>query len=152
MSPASSRTTSSASIPAGRIPYAAPGRHQGVPDLDRALGRDPQLVAEVAGVAGPRHVDGDLADLRRPAPEVAKVVERLAGRGLEDVARERALEGERRRRLGLLGDRHVEAGAVLAQPAELRVGRGPAVEPLVESMDRAVVDDLAVLVAPRACR
>ena len=55
-----------------------PRGHQRVPDLDRALGRDPQLVAEVAGVAGPRHVDGDLADLRGAAAEVAQVRERLA--------------------------------------------------------------------------
>ena len=91
------------------------------------------------------------ADLRGPSPEVAQVGERLAGRRLEDVPRQRALEGERGGRFGLLVDRDVEPGAVLAQPAELRVGRGPAVAPLVEAMDRPVVDDLAVLVAPRAC-
>ena len=87
----------------------AAGRDERVPDLDRARGRDPQLVAEVAGVAGPRDVDRDLADLRGAAPEVAQVGERLAGRRLEHVARQRALERERRGRLGLLVDRDVEA-------------------------------------------
>src|SRR6185436_16931590 len=103
----------------------------------------------VARVAGPGYVDRRATDLRRPAPEVAQVVERFAGRGLEDRPRERALQGERGGRLRVLVDRDVEPHAVLAEPAQLRVGGRPAVTAVAEIVDRAVVDDLAMLVAPR---
>ena len=58
---------------------------QRVPHVDGSLGRDPQLVAEVAGVAGPAHVDR--AARRpggRPASEVAQVGERLPDGRLEN--------------------------------------------------------------------
>ena len=42
----------------------------------------------------------------------------------------------------------VEAGGVLAEPAQARIGRGPAERLLPQPRHRPVVDDLAVLVAP----
>ena len=128
-------------------------RHERIPDGRCPLGGDPQLVAEVARVAGPRDVDGDgapaLADLRGPSAEVAQVGEGLAGRHLEHRSRARPLERESGQRLRDVLDVDVEAGRVLAEPAVLRVGGGPAELALGDPVDRAVVDDLAVLVAPR---
>ena len=125
------------------------GGEQGVPHLGGGLGRDPQLVAEVARVARPADVDLDPGDLRRPAPEVAQVAEVLAARRLEDGAAVGALERERGDRLGHVLDGDVEPRGVHRQPAVLRVGGGPAQLVLGHPVDRAVVDDLAVLVAPR---
>ena len=61
-SPASIRATSSASMPAGLMSNGRPPVHQRVPDLHRALRRHPDLVAEIAGVAGARDVDRHAGD------------------------------------------------------------------------------------------
>src|SRR6185436_7138879 len=127
-------------------------RHDGVPRLGRALRGDPQLVAEVARVARARDLDLDAlpaqAQRRRPAAEVAQLSERLLGGLLEGAPGQRTLERDRRDLLGDVIDGDVEVAGVEGQPAELGVGGGPEVLGLGESMDRAVVDDLAVLVAP----
>src|SRR3990172_3572557 len=109
------------------------------PAPPRSLGRNPALVAEVAGVAGPRDVDIDAGELRGPAPEVAEIRERFAGRRLEDGPRERPLERDRGDRLALVLDVDIQAAGVHRQPAVLRVRRGPAVLVLREAVDRAVV-------------
>jgi hypothetical protein len=129
------------------------GRPQRVPERDGPPGVDPQLIAEVAGVARARDVDRDLPatgpDRRGATPEVAQVVEGLARGRLEDRPRVRALERDRGRPLGDVVDRDVEAGGVHPQPAELRIRRGPAERAVIEGVDGPVVDHLAVLVAPR---
>ena len=134
-------------------PVAAACVHQQFPERDRVLRRDPELIPEIAGVAGSRDVDRHLlpAGLERcgPAPEVAQVAERAAGRRLQHVPRQGTLDGERGHLFRHVIDRHVEAGRVLAEPAELGVGGGPAERAVVEVMNRPVVDDLAVFVAPR---
>ena len=114
------------------------------------VGRDPQLVPEVARVAGPADVDLDPRDRRGTSPEVAQVGPIPAGRGVEDDAAEGTLQGEGCDRLADLLDLHVESGPVHAKPAQVRVGGGPAIRRRVESRDGPVVDDVAVLVAP-AC-
>ena len=150
--PASSRTTSSAIIPAGRMPYGLPAADQRVPDVDRAIGRDPQLVAEIAGVAGPADVDrrsrrsspagaGSSAGRRTTRPAAASRTARLHGPWRATAASVSLMSS--------IVD--VEPGRVHRQPAVLRVGRRPAEAVRGQPMDRAVVDDLAVLVAPRAC-
>ena len=91
------------------------------------------------------------ADLHRgrPAPEVAEIRERFAGRRLEDRTAERSLEREGGDLGRLILDRHVEPGRVEGQPAVLRVRGGPAEHVLVQAMHGPVIDDLAELVAPR---
>src|SRR5258706_9216349 len=122
--------------------------HERVPGRGRLAGGDPDLVSEVARVARPRDVDIDLAELRRASPEVAQVVERLAGRRLEHRPRERPLERDRGDLFRDVLDRHVQAASVEREPALLRIRGGPPELVRGEAMDRAVVDDLAVLVAP----
>ena len=134
--------------PGGTDPVGRPGGHQRVPHGHRIAGGHPDLVPEVAGIARARHVDRHLADPSRTAPEVPEIRERRPGRRLEDVPRERALERERRGRLGLVDDRDIQSGAVLAEPSKLGIRGRPAIQALVEPVDRAVIDDLAVLVAP----
>ena len=130
--------------------YARAGLHERVPQADGVLGGDPQLVAQVAGVAGPADVDRDAADRRRRAAGSSagpRTTRRSRPRGpARDSGPWRASAAVA---LGGLLDRHVEPGRVLAQPAQLRVGGGPAEPLVVQAVDRAVVDDLAVLVAPR---
>src|SRR4029450_3451570 len=103
-----------------------PRRAQGAPGRCRGLGRDPQLVPEVAGVARPADVDLDTGELRRAAPEVAQVAEVLAGRRLEDRAAVGGLEGARGALLRDVLDLHVEPRGVQRQPAVLGVRGGPA--------------------------
>jgi hypothetical protein len=59
-----------------------------------------------------------------------------------------SLQRQRGDSLGRLLDRDVQAGGVLAEPAELGIGGRPAVAIVRQAMDRPVVDHLAGLVAP----
>ena len=143
------RATSSASMPAGRMPYGRPTSMSASHSSTARSAVDPQLVAQVAGVAGPGHLDGDAADGGGPFAEVAKVGPVLAGGVLEDVAGPRALQRDRGGRLGDVLDRDVEPAGVHAGTTGAG-GRRPSTGSVVvvEPGDRAVVDDLALLVAP----
>ncbi len=120
-----------------------------VPRGDRALARDPDLVAEVARVAGAR-------DERR-VPEQVDVGEAVvlhpreigAGEPLEELARSRTLQRERAELVGHVGDRDVEAGGARVEPARVALGRREPEMRVADARDRAVVDDLAARVAPR---
>src|SRR5688572_27954854 len=83
-----------------------------VPHGERFLHRDPQLVAEVAGVAGPRHVDVGAGDPGGAAPEVSEVEPVLAGRPLQHVPGQAPLQGQGRRSLRDVVDPHIEPGRV----------------------------------------
>ena len=119
-----------------------------VPHRERALPRDPQLVAEVARVPGPGDVDVDALDRAGSTPEVAEVEPVLSRRALEDLAGQAPLQGERRGRLRDVVDPHVEAGRVQGEPS-VRGVRGRDAEPLlIQTGHGPVVDHLAFLVAP----
>ena len=96
---------SSASMPAAANAERPTDLHQPIPQRDALLGVDPQLVAQVAGVAGPADVELDLAGVGRPSVVVAQVGPVGVGQRLEDVARERALQGDRGGRLADVVDR-----------------------------------------------
>ena len=87
------------------------------------------------------------------APRVMRKYFRSAdvgvGHGVEQAARGRALERERGHLLGDVLDRDAQADGVLRQPAQAGIGRGPAERVLRQPRHGPVVDDLAVLVAPR---
>src|SRR3970282_1280301 len=70
------------------------------------------------------------------------------GAALEDLGARRSLEGERRESVGDVLDLDLEAVGVLPDPAQVGLGRGPTVELGAEARDGAVVDHLAVPVAP----
>jgi hypothetical protein len=131
----------------GEAPGAA-GGDQRVPEPERAVALDPHLVAEVAGVAGAADPDLEVVDAGPDDAEEAQGVEVGVARGAQHLARGRALDGDGREpRAGVL-----EADPIAArgrrEPVEGRVGGGQAVVVLAEAGDRAVVDDLAAVVAP----
>ena len=59
------------------------------------------------------------------------------------------LKRQRRHLLRDVLDVDAQAGRVLPEPAEARIGGGPAILLLAQPRHRPVIDDLAVLVAPR---
>ena len=143
------RAMSSAQIPAGSDAVRRAGVDERVPDGDGALGVHPDLVAEVARVAGARDRDRHVAQPGVDEPEVLERADVGGRQLLEDGARQRSLERERADLCRHVLDDHVHALRVHPQPARVRLGARQAVRPVVEAADRAVVDDLAVGVAPR---
>ena len=87
------------------------------------------------------------------APRVMRKYFRLAdvgiGDGVEQPPRCRPLQGERGHLLGDVLDRDVEADRVLREPSQAGIGGGPAKGVFGEARHGPIVDDLAVLVAPR---
>ena len=73
-----------------------------VPDGDRVLGRDDQLVTQLAGVAGAAH--GQLHPVERGGGEAHVVVPGGQAERAQQVRRARALDREHRVRLVLVGD------------------------------------------------
>jgi hypothetical protein len=122
--------------------------HQRVPHRERAGGRDPQLVAEVARVTGARNLEIHAGNAVVHRAEVPERVHRIARGGVQYGARQRTLQRERAERLGDLLDRHLHAEGIAVQPAQAGLRRRQAVVLLAEPADRAVVDHLAVPVAP----
>ena len=149
MSPASTRSTSRAPIPTGRSPNGSPAANSASHTSTPAAELDPQLVADVARVAGPGDVHRDAGDGGHPAPEVLEVGPVFAGRRLEHLSGQAPLEGEGADLGRDVLDPHVEAGGVHDEPPVVRLGRRPSIRGLVEPADRPVVDELAALVAPR---
>ena len=130
------------------MPKSLPRSMQRIPDGQGIRRVQPDLVAEVAGVAGAR--DGHrLAGehVRCHAEELDAVHRRLAA-AIQHRARLRSLQRERGHLLGALGDGHVHADRVHVQPAQRRFGGGEAEAVLVEARHRAVVEQLAFVVAP----
>ena len=135
------RAMSSAQMPAGSDAVRRARVDQRVPHGDRALGVDPDLVAEVAGVAGARDRDGDVAHRGVHEPEV---LERARGRRARAARGSRARAGPaaRARRLSPRRPRRRRPArrAFMPQPAQVRLGAREAVRAVVEAADRAVVD------------
>ena len=147
--PASTRATSSASMPAAMDVERAAALHQRVPDGDRAVPRHPDLVAEIAGVAGARDLDRHAGDRPARHAEIFQAADVGVGHRVEQAAGRRPLQRERGHLLRDVLDVDVQADGVLREPAQAGIGRGPAERVLGQPRHRSVVDHLAVLVAPR---
>ena len=123
--------------------------HQRVPHLDGAIPRHPDLVAEIARVAGARDVDRHAGD----RPLVMRKYLRCRCRRRPPRASSRAEVGPCSASAATCSEMssiaHVETDGVLREPAQVRIGGGPAVRVLRQPRHRPVVDHLAVLVAPR---
>ena len=85
-------------------PVGPAGLEDGVEHGERVVGRDGQLEAEVAGVAGAGHDDRDRGQLGLGEPEVGQAVD-LGHQSGQHVARARALDGEHRVVVGDVLDR-----------------------------------------------
>ena len=123
---------------------------EGVPDFDGIFPGNPDLVAEVAGVAGTRDVHGHAGDFAAGDAKIFQVGDVGFGDFLEQRARGRALQGQRRHPLGDIFDIHRHAQGVLAKPAQAGVGGGPAIKIFRQAGDGAIVNHLALLIAPAA--
>ena len=71
------------------------------------------------------------------------------GHLLQQRSRGRPLHRQRRDRLRHIFDRHVEPDGVLHEPSQARIGGGPPIALLAKPRHGPVIDDLALLVAPR---
>ena len=80
--------------------------------------------------------------------EVLQRIELVLADAVEDRARLRTLQAERRHLIGHFRDLHVHADGVHRQPAQRRFGGCHAEELRAEARDSAVVEELAVFVAP----
>ena len=72
------------------------------------------------------------------------------GDALQQFSRGWSLQRQRRDLLGDVFNLHVESDGVLPEPAQVGIGRGPAITILFQPGDGAVVNDLAVFIAPAA--
>src|SRR5688572_8076051 len=123
---------------------------QRVPQLERVRGVDPEFVAEVAGEAGARDRElgagkGVVADL-----EGLQVLHAGAADRLQHGAARRPLQREAGDVVRVLDDGDVESEGRARQPVELALLRAEPVDALAQVEDGAVVDHLAVVVAPDA--
>ena len=120
---------------------------QRVPDVQRVRRVDPDLVAEVAAVAGPADGHPRPADLPLRHAEVRDLLH-LRDESLEQVARARALEGERPDVVAHLLDRDVVAADAVLEIGEVRLGAREEVLVLGGVQDDPVLDDEAAIVEP----
>ena len=123
------------------------GLHDPVPQVAAAGGvAEVDLVADLAGPAGPADDDGDAVELGRQRPVVLDVEDGVAEERLHDVLRLRALDLDRVD-LGL-ADLHVEArvdGHAAGPQAGVAVGESEPPAVLADPQQDRVVDDAAVL-------
>src|SRR5262249_8488177 len=124
--------------------------HQTIPNADCLFPGHPDLEAKVAGVAGSRDVDRYAGDLASCDAEILQVVNLRVRDALEQAPGGGALQGKSGNLFGNVFDLHVEADCILLEPAEARIGGGPAIIVFAETSDGAVVDDLALGIAPAA--
>src|SRR5439155_15935032 len=133
-------------------------REERVPELERTLAVDPELVSELGGVAETRHEDWDTRDLDVLAKTVVRegiVREVLVCERLQHLPAPRSLQAEVRHLVRELTD--ADLGPSGASGEDLVVAVVGTAEPdvvarLVPAHDRAVVDHLAVVVAQRSVR
>ena len=118
-----------------------------VPDGESVGGLDPDLVAEVAAVAGPAHGHLRTADLAAGDAEEREALHLRHERG-QQISRARALEGERPDLVADLLEPDVEAPDPVGEVRE--VGLGARQEVLVRPwmQDDAVLEDETALVEP----
>ena len=112
--------------------------------------RHPDLVAEIAGVAGARDVDrhaGDRAAASRGSTSAASMSASATARSSRADVGPCSASAATCSEMSSICD--VQPGGVLPEPAQARIGRRPPEHLLVQPRHRPVVDHLAALVAPR---
>ncbi len=125
-----------------------PGLEQRIPQCLGFAGIDPQLVAQVTGKPGTRHHQLGTFEVAVHQAEGFQRVETRQPQFAEHAERRRSLHGERRHVLSFVGDRHIQADCGGLQPGKMALLRTQPVLAFAQVEDRAVVDDLALVVAP----
>ena len=132
----------------GRDAVRRAGLRDRIPQRDGLRRIYPDLVAEVAGVAGARDRHRNSPDLGTRQPEVFQTGEIALGGKLQDLTRAWALEREGSRALRDVLNLHIETRRVQMQPPQRGIGRGHAVRLIAQDRDRTVVDLFALVVTP----
>src|SRR5712664_479740 len=134
--------------PRGRDVVSLTPLHEHVPQGLGPFALDPDLVSEVAGVSGPRDLDGDAIELRLDESEVLEFLNR-AIRTLEQNRSGRGpLKRERPDVFGDVGHFGVQSHARVLKPFQIRLGGRHPEGAVPEIPERAVVDRLAAFIAP----
>ena len=145
------RATSRASRPAGSDAVSPARLHERVPEFERVFGAHPDLVSQITRVAGPRDRDRHRSNGALGEPEIGDRGDVRAGHQLgEQIARGRALEGERRQIERDVAHAGVHPQRAVLEPAQARIRGRDAEVVRPQTLHGAVVDQLARLVAPRA--
>src|SRR3989449_7860082 len=135
--------------PCGRDVVSLPLLHHRVPQRLGPFALDPDLVSEVAGVSGPRDLDGNAIELRLDKPEVLQFLNGAIGPLEQDRPGRGPLERERPDVFGYVGHFGVQSHSRVLEPFQIRLrGRHPE-GAIPEIPERAVVDRLAAFIAPR---
>ena len=125
--------------------------HHRVPDFHRVVPRHPDFIAQIAGVSGARDVHGNAADLAAGHAEIFEIGDvRASATAFSSLPEVGPCSASAATLFGNVLDLHIHVQAVLPEPAQAGVGGGPAIVVFFQPRDRAVVDDLALLVAPAA--
>src|SRR6266511_3951165 len=90
-----SRLNSKSEHPGGGDVVVSPFLHERIPKPFGLFTIDPDLVAEVAGIAGSGNHDRDPSELRVHEPEIPQLLDGAARALQEDGPGRRSLEGER---------------------------------------------------------
>ena len=125
--------------------------HQRVPNFDGIMlvvKRNPNLVAEIARVSGAGNIDRHAGNLAARFAEIFQVGDVRLGDRFQQLRRRGPLQRQSRRLLGDVFDLNIHVQAVLPEPAQARIGCRPAIFVFFEARDRAIVDDLAIFIAP----
>src|SRR5260370_40833748 len=132
----------------GRDAVRRAGLGERVPQRDGLCRLYPDLVAEVAGVAGARDRHWNPPDLGTRQPEVFQTGEIALGGKLQDLTRAWALEREGSRALRDVLNLPIVTGRIQMQPPQRGTGRGPAARLLALHSDPTAGDRVALGATP----
>ena len=126
-----------------------PACYQSIPHVQCPIGINPDFITEIARVSRAGNLNRHAGYLSRGYAKVFQVSEvGIFGNRFQKPRRGWPLQRQRGHALRDVFDPHLEPDGVLGEPAQARVGRGPAINVFIEPRHRAVVDHFAVLVAP----
>ena len=147
--PASMRAISRAMMPAGSQPQSLAGFHQQVPQRFGVLRGDPQLVSQVAGIAGAGDRERDAAGVPLRQTVILQVGEEHAAEDLlQDAPRVRTLQRQGCQVIRHVAHLHIQAVAAILEPGQVGLGGGDAKYLLRQARHRTIIDHLTVVVAP----
>src|SRR5208282_3417569 len=92
----------------------------------------------------------DAADLSAGLAKVLQVFDVGFSDALQQLPRRRSLQRQRGNLFGDVLYLHVKPDCILPEPTQVGVSRSPAIAVIFQPCDGAVVDDLALFVAPAA--
>src|SRR5262249_789465 len=117
--------------------------------VNRASPVDPNLVAEIAGVAGPRYLDRYSANVPMCHAEIFQAPDVSAAERIEELSRRWTLKRQRRHLIRNVVGPPIPTNRALSEPSEARIRGSPPKAVFADARHGAIIDNLAKLVAPR---